>query len=355
MVRFSKFILTLSLIFISIPSFSCTAVIISGKVRADGRPVMLKHRDSDEMNVRMQWFQGPKYSFTGLVNSPATSNEVWTGINSAGFAIMNTATYDLKDDDIPQSEMDKEGFFMYDVLGICETVEDFQHYLDTLSKPWRVEANFGVIDAKGGAAWFEVNNHEYTRFNVDDEPGGYMVKTNFTRTGREKDRVGVERFDKACEIMKGVDVSTADHKVLFNEISRSYLPIMRGITSCALVVEGVPVNGNPSETVMWTICGCPTNCIYIPLQETGRDNIPDFMKSSPDSRNSEICDIALKIKGYIGLDPGLVSRCREIEKEIDEKFDSSDNERKNMQIINKSFKRYKHCFLRLENVLNADE
>lgn len=97
------FIASLAFIFISFKAFCCTSVIISGGVRADGRPVMLKHRDTGELNNRMEWFQGPGYSFIGLVNSPSRGGEVWSGVNSAGFCIMNTATYDLKDDDVPAS------------------------------------------------------------------------------------------------------------------------------------------------------------------------------------------------------------------------------------------------------------
>lgn len=326
---------------LSVPSFSCTSVIISGKVRFDGKPVMLKHRDSDYMDNRMQWYQGPKYSFIGLVNSSSDGSEVWTGTNSAGFCIMNTATYDLKDDDILQSEMDKEGFLMHDVLGRCATVDEFQNYLDTLRKPWHVEANFGVIDAFGGAAYFEVNNHEYTRFNVDDEPGGYMVVTNFTRTGRKEDRVGVERWEKACSIMKNIDVSHADHKVLFNEISRSYLPILRDITTCSIVLEGVPAGTDPSNTVMWTICGSPSNCIYIPLMEKGYDNIPEFMKSAADGKNAEICNVALSYKEKYGVDPGCVDACRKIESRLEKSFSPFIGNRKYSRILNKAFRSFK--------------
>lgn len=326
----------------SVHSYCCTSVIISGKVRSDGRPVMMKHRDADELDNRMEWFHGQKYSFKALVNSSSDVEGVWSGMNSAGFCIMNTATYDLKDDDVPDSEMDKEGVLMYNALGICESVEDFQNYLDTLRKPWRVEANFGVIDAFGGAAYFEVNNHEYVRFDVADEPGGYMVVTNFTRTGRKEDRVGVDRWEKACDIMNGIDVSHAGHKVLFNEISRSYLPILRDITVCSIVMEGVPSGSDPSKSVMWTICGCPSNCIYVPLRNTGIDDIPVFMKAGLGSRNAEICDIALRYKERFGVNPGCVNDCRLIENRLDKGFDVSISNKKYSRITQKAFKAFKN-------------
>ena len=44
------------------------------------------------------------------------------------------------------------GRVIYRALEVCATVEDFCHFLDTISKPSDVEANFGVINAQGGAA-----------------------------------------------------------------------------------------------------------------------------------------------------------------------------------------------------------
>ena len=93
-----------------VPELACTSVIISGKVRADGKPVMFKHRDTSHLTNDIQWFQGEKYAFIGLVNTDVPlEKEVWAGTNSAGFSIMNTATYDLKEDDVPADQMDKEG------------------------------------------------------------------------------------------------------------------------------------------------------------------------------------------------------------------------------------------------------
>jgi hypothetical protein len=82
-----------------------------------------------------------------------------------------------------------------------------------------------------------------------------MVVTNFTRRGRPQDRKGVDRYEKACSIMKELDVSTVCHEGIFNSISRSGDPILRNITSSSIVFEGVPEGSDPSFTVMWTILG----------------------------------------------------------------------------------------------------
>ena len=57
-----------------VPALCCTSVIISGKVRADGRPVMMKHRDTKHKTNDMKWFQGEKYSFIGLVTAPGSAS-----------------------------------------------------------------------------------------------------------------------------------------------------------------------------------------------------------------------------------------------------------------------------------------
>lgn len=301
-------------------AFCCTSVIISGKARADGRPVMLKHRDAGELNNRMQWFKGNEYSFIGLVNSSSKGGEVWAGTNSAGFSIMNTATYDLKDDDVPASAMDQEGRLMHEALGQCRTVADFERFLDSLPKPWGVETNFGVIDSDGGAAYYEVDNWSWRKFEVCDEPGGLMVVTNFTRSGRVRDRKGVDRFEEATRILAGMDISTIGHKEIFNAVSRSGKPILRESTSASIVFEGVPAGEDPSSTVMWTILGSPANCVYVPLKVFGRDLVPSYMKSGNGFDNSLICGYSLVMKGIYGLHPGCMDNCLELEKSIDEGF-----------------------------------
>lgn len=342
MAHFSKiFIAAAAFIFISFRAFCCTSVIISGGVRADGRPVMLKHRDTGELNNRIEWFQGDAYSFIGLVNSPSQGGEVWSGVNSAGFCIMNTATYDLKDDDVPSSEMDKEGIVMYKALGICRSLQDFENMLDSLPKPWGVEANFGIIDALGEAAYYEVNNHSWKKYIVADQPGGYMVVTNFTRSGRKEDRKGVDRFKKASRIMDSADVSVIDHRFLFNEISRSGKPIMRDITSSSVVFEGVPQGEGPSKTVMWTLLGSPTSTVYVPLKVFGCDHIPYYMKSSQGSGNAAMCDTALALKEALGFEYGCSDSCREVEKFVDSRFSNDMSEKSYDRFTNQIYRRYK--------------
>ena len=103
-------------------AISCTSAIFTGKVTKDGRPLLLKHRDTGELNNRIEYFQGPKYGFLALVDSPSKGGVAWSGSNNAGFSIINTASYNLKDDDVPSSMMDREGELMYKALGVCKNI-----------------------------------------------------------------------------------------------------------------------------------------------------------------------------------------------------------------------------------------
>lgn len=333
MVRFFSALLAFSL---SVNAWCCTSVIISGRIRPDGKPVMMKHRDTNELHNEIRWFQGDVYSFIGLVNTPSKGGEVWAGTNTAGFCIMNTATYDLKDDDVPQSEMDKEGVFMYKVLGVCADLQDFENFLDTLPKPWGVEANFGIIDAEGGAAYYEMNNHKWTRFDVNAIPSGYRVVTNFTETGRVEDRRGVNRYEKAQEIIAGMDLATAGHKELFNAISRSGNPIEREITSSSIVFEGIVPGEDPSHTVMWTLCGFPSSVLYLPC--TVKYHACDI--------SSLVCSNALYVKNKTQR-KGCAEVCRKIEKQIDRKFNHELSAREYDSLVSKMVRKYINASLKI--------
>lgn len=313
------------------PSSACTSVIISSKATVSGKPLMMKHRDTGELNNRIEYFKGTIYSFIGLVNSPSEGGEVWTGTNSAGFSIMNTASYNIKDDDVPEEMMDKEGELMFRALGICATLSDFEKFLDNISKPYGVETNYGVIDASGGAAYYEVNNSTWVKYDVNESERGYRVVTNFSESGRKEDYKGYERYLTASAIMNDMYAEAKDGKMdvnphdLFYNISRSYRHTLTGIdflndfnslkknygftgiiadqdfiprksTSASIVVEGVKPGEDPLHTVMWTILGYPACSVTVPLLVGDEDMLPSFVKSTESSKNCPMCDFALRIR-----------------------------------------------------------
>ncbi len=294
---------------------ACTSIIVAGKATLDGRPVMFKNRDTDCLDNRVERDQG--------VNAPKQSGEVWTGINEAGFCIMNTASYNLKDDNVPDKKMDREGILMFEALGECATVDDFRAFLQNHKKPLGVEANFGIIDAHGGASYFEVNNQQFWEYDVNKEPAGFRVVTNFSFAGRKEDYMGVERYKTATSIMndyvRGHSIGEYElkHDFLMNHFSRSYRHavlgtpddycpasgitvdqdfIPRRITSAAITVEGVRAGEDPAKTVMWTSLGYPATSPAIPLLVGTTDILPEYVKQFDKSGHSRISDYSNKMK-----------------------------------------------------------
>ncbi len=306
-------------------AISCTSAIFTGKVTKDGRPLLLKHRDTGELNNRIEYFQGPKYGFLALVDSPSEGGVAWSGSNNAGFSIINTASYNLKDDDVPSSMMDREGELMYKALGVCKNLKDFEYFLDTLSRPMGVEGNFGVIDAEGGAAYYEVNNHKWNKLDVNDPevaPNGYFIVTNFSYTGREDEGMG---YIRNCNTTYNVENyvlkegGKVDPQWIFENISRSFYHsllevdlrkdqglasgwfidqdfVPRRSSSASMVFQGVKPGEDVSKTVMWTILGYPPLGVAVPMVVANGENIPSFMVKSEGSENAQMCDMVLELK-----------------------------------------------------------
>ncbi|HDP97964.1 MAG TPA: hypothetical protein ENN22_02125 [bacterium] len=305
--------------------FSCTTAIISGKATHDGRPLLFKHRDTGELNNKLMFFTDGKYDYIGLVNSPdAEGNEVWAGVNSAGFAIMNSASYNLNMNDTTKLK-DREGELMKLALQICATVDDFEALLDTASRPLGVEANFGVIDARGGAAYFETGNFDYRKFDVNDPgmaPFGYLIRTNYSFSRDTDQGFGYIRFNAAAELF---DMAAATGelsvKFLLQDVSRSLKhsliginlvdlspvdddrPVMvnfrdfipRNSSATTVVVQGVKPEESPEFATMWTILGFQLCAVATPVWVKGGVNLPSALIADQ-SGNAPLCDMALKLK-----------------------------------------------------------
>src|SRR5574344_410626 len=161
-------LLLIALCYIS-AGFACTSAVVSGRATPDGRPLLWKNRDTDYLQNSVKYFKGERYSFIGIVNSiKKHPTEVWMGTNSAGFSIMNTQSYNIEKDINDDDRGPGNGRILCRALAVCATVADFQHFLDTIAKPSGIEANIGVIDAKGGAVMFEIGYHSYKVFDAND-------------------------------------------------------------------------------------------------------------------------------------------------------------------------------------------
>lgn len=325
MKRFRIFLVaTAAALSVAMPSHACSSAVISGKVTPDGRPLLWKHRDSDFLQNSVRFFRGEKYSFIAIVNSVEDNpTDVWIGTNSAGFSIMNTQSFNLVDVAPGEERGAANGRVMRRALEICATVEDFRHFLDTLSKPSMIEASFGVIDANGGAEMLEVDYYKYTVYDANDPavaPHGYVARTNFSFTGDVNGGLGQVRYlieerlllpasgmglftpqwilsDVArCfeNPIMGIDLRSGD----FNRPKTSgwfidYDFISRRGSTCSVVIQGVKPGENPELTVMWTVLGYPPTGVAMPLWVKGADKyMPRLVARDKASGLSPLCDFS---------------------------------------------------------------
>jgi hypothetical protein len=271
----------------------------------------------------MAFFHTGKYAFLALLNSSDTGRTAWTGSNSTGFSIMNTASYNLKDDDI--KEMDKEGELMYKALSECSTLAEFEAFLDRYPRPMRVEANFGVIDAQGGAAYYEVNNTRWVKVDVNDPkiaPNGFLVYTNFSYTGRFGEGMGYIRYHTAMEIiLSQAPLRDITPQWIFRHLSRSFRHsladidllddrtapgwvydqdfIPRKSSSASLVIQGVKPGENPEMTTVWTVLGYPPVGVAVPLWVKAGEQQPEILCKSELPNHALLCDHALALKSKV--------------------------------------------------------
>jgi|Deesub1362B_J571_1020462.scaffolds.fasta_scaffold03453_1 hypothetical protein len=306
-------------------SRACTTAVISGKYTVDGRPLLLKHRDTGHLQNKLVYFTDGKYAYIGLVNADdSLAAKVWAGVNSAGFAIMNSASYNLNTGDTTKIK-DREGYLMKRALQVCATLADFERLLDTLAKPLGVEANFGVIDAQGGAAYYETSNWSYTKFDANDPrtaPFGYIIRTNYSYTGERENDKGIIRYQTAAELFyRAAQTSNLSYRFLLQDVSRclyhsltgtdlaenlpsvkdnplfvpfrDYIP--RYFSASTVVIQGVKKGESPDLATMWTVLGFPLTSVAIPVWVAGGDMLPSILKADY-PQNAPLCSAALNLK-----------------------------------------------------------
>ncbi|MDI9605832.1 MAG: hypothetical protein QM305_11025 [Bacteroidota bacterium] len=309
---------------------ACTSAIITGKATADGKPLMWKHRDTSAEQNRLVYSDVGKYPYIGLVNSnDSCNNEVWAGTNSTGFCIMNTASYNIRDKEDETVEKDFEGIMMRMALERCSSLGDFEHFLDTLSRPMKVEANFAVIDAQGGAAYYETNNFGYLKADANNPmqaPHGYLIRTNFSYSGYMDQGMGYIRHETAQYLFsRQRDRSTFTPEWIFTFASRSYYHsllgtdlrdydfnapgatgyaidqdyISRSSSSASVVFQGVR-EGEPAEhTTMWTALGFPPCSVAVPAWVKGGNALPPMLLKGEESENAPLCEKVVALKRQV--------------------------------------------------------
>lgn len=321
-----KILLLLIVVAKSLTAAACTSVIVSGRATKDGRPMILKNRDSGNYDNLSVVVQGERYRYLAIVGAKDTKPvNAWMGHNEKGFAIINTAAYNLNG---KEPDGDRDGELMRRALEVCASLEEFEHLLDTLQRPIGVNANFGVIDANGGCAYYETGNKGYVKFDANDPhvaPYGYLVRTNHALSGDRAMDKGVERYMAITDFMMNADFCDQIDKdyllrgvarnlkhgftqidlykqIPESEAERTIVPFKDFIpryqsTSCVLI-QGVRQGEDPLLTVSWTMVGSPLTTVAIPLLITPDAKLPSIVTRGDDGY-AWLTKAGLTLKGRI--------------------------------------------------------
>lgn len=264
----------------SLWSYPCTSMLVSARLSGTGRPLMWKHRDTgapDNFLQRVAPKSADEYGYVGLFNGgDSLLAEAWMGMNDAGFAIMNTASYNLAPD--TAAFKDQEGIVMAAALSKCATLDDFEHMLDSWAKPMGIQANFGVMDAAGGLAYYECDDYRWTKYDVESSPEGYIMRTNHSVSGDPDSGYGYVRLGNLQKIIAEDIAGGAIYPWTFTEkASRSFYHSMldqdfeangsrwavdqdfipRNISTSSIVIEGICPGDAPADMRMWAVLGYP--------------------------------------------------------------------------------------------------
>lgn len=218
---------------------------------------------------------------------------VWVGSNSEGFAIMNSASFNVNmDETTSESKRDEEGVFMKLALQTCASLADFEQLLNTSPRPMGLAAHFGVIDAYGGAAFYEVNNHTWTKFDANEAPEGYVIRTNYSETGTPDVGYGFIRRQTAEKLF----AEAGNYK---NDFISSDDLITRHGSASSIAIQGIKKGESPDMNTIWVQVGFPETSVSLPLWVRGEDTFPNVLKYDETLENSPLNMYALNWKNHV--------------------------------------------------------
>ena len=219
---------------LAIESLACTSAVVAPQRSSEGVPLLWKHRDNAKYtNTRIEYIDDGKYAYTAVVpNTEKYAKGVYAGVNEKGFGVISTATKNLPEATPEEYKACRlrrmRGGAMWNGLRECATLDEFEELLKTTKRSRRSHSNFGVGDATGTVAYFEVWDLGYRRYDVSTSGNdGFDVRSNFSHAGDPK-KVGSSkrRYDLIMREMterKG-NFTPQD----FIDFSRSYNSIKYG-------------------------------------------------------------------------------------------------------------------------------
>ena len=240
---------------------------------------------------------------------------------------MNSAAYNNNSGDTTKLA-DREGEVMKMALASCATLADFEKMLSEMPKPIGVDANFGVIDAQGGAAYYETGNFSWKKIDANDPaiaPYGLIIRTNHSFTGTPDIGFGYIRYEAASLALNmALAQKKLDPQNLLNSISRNLshaltkenlrdnLPaspadarfryfedfIPRPSTASVMMVVGAAPGEDPAGAMMWTLAGFPLTTVAVPVWVSAGKNLPAVV-SMKENMHAPLCDAAMTLKNQL--------------------------------------------------------
>jgi len=313
-------------LFIAQLAGACTSAVVSGRATKDGRPLLWKQRDTDKLENELVYATGGAFAFVGVHDlADSTNTECFMGSNETGFSIINTASYNLVYEKYP-GKMDEEGKLMRQALASCRSLEDFEKLLRDTRGKRGVEANFGVIDASGGAAYYETDPYGFVKFDANDPsvaPQGYLIRTNYSMSGTPQDGYGYIRYQTTSNLFQwallgeGISVdfilleattnlrhslvgtNLAEGLLPLNEETRTMVPftdfVPRYSTVGSMIIHGVRKGEDPGATTVWTVLGSPLTTPVIPIWVKHAGMTPRMLFASG-GRPPALCTHSLELK-----------------------------------------------------------
>jgi hypothetical protein len=323
-------------------SFPCTTAVISGRATVDGRPILWKNRDTQQtLNEVVLFIDGEGYQTLALVDAGSRSS-IWMGVNEAGLCIENSLSRDLSQP--KEVKGPGNGSFMLMALRACATVEEVRQLLEETDRTGRSTcANFGVIDAQGGAALFETSRNAHVMFDANDPqtaPQGVVIRSNFSMTGQCFESLPApeqlseiysgERYLRACALIDAVAGDQLDLQYVLRNCARDladsqcdpfagtvngpagslpeFIPtkntISRTTTVSYAVFHGVLPGEDPLLTTMWLGLGDPKFSVAIPCW-VGAEVVAAELQGKKKGGRLGQAAIALRKKFYFSEENGI--------------------------------------------------
>jgi len=297
----------------------CTIGAFTGSVTMDGRPLIWKNRDVGNEDQRFIYYSAhfrngvTTLAFTGDCYRIDTTR-IYMGANEAGFAILNSDSYNLGDS---LSLGLDDGTLMRLALETCRTLPDFERFLDSTNATGRLDCwNFACLDSTAACAIYECANFSYTKYDPQASPSGYILRANYSESGGSN-KTGLDRFKRASSLTgqrilrRPIDAGfILEHlaRDLGNIFDDPYpLPYLEcqsdgppgyiynyGITICnrstasAVVIRGIRTGEPASFTTVFAMIGTPILSVAIPLWVKSGE-VPYCLSSSVGAPIYQLC------------------------------------------------------------------